>query len=174
MDAAHFTDKAPGRLVPIPEGVHAFVPDPLPTSLSLPMNTINLLTEAERALGILKGTTAREFNPFLVGSPLLHREAILSSRIEGTVTTPEKLAVLDARLRTGTAEIKEGDQDTQEVLNYMAAMRQGIDLLNSLPVSLRLLREVHKVLMQGVRGSPGLRERISFIVTMRGLKSRAP
>ena len=156
MNPSLFTEKAPGRLVEILEGVHAFLPAPLPTSLQLPLSTINLLGEAERTLGILKGTTARELNPYLVGSPLLHREAILSSRIEGTVTTPEKLAVLDARLRAGAATARDRDKDTQEVLNYIAAMRHGVDLLRTLPISLRLIREVHKELMRGVRGGRDL------------------
>lgn len=151
MNPKDFAELAPGRLVPTIDGVQAFVPDPLPENLELRGRTVRLLAAAENALGRLAGTTAREFNPFLVASPLLRREAILSSRIEGTVTTPEQLVLFEAESdepgRRGRP-----DADTREVLNYVRAMYRGLELLKSLPVSLRLIREVHGVLLTGVRG----------------------
>jgi Fic family protein len=151
MRAEDFQPTAPGRLVPTTNGALAFAPDPIPASLPLSPGTIRLLSEAENALGRLAGTTSREFNPYLVGSPLLHREAILSSRIEGTVTTPEQLVLIQAESGRGPAP-RSFDDDTQEVLNYVHAMRHGLDRLHDLPVCLRLIREVHETLMQGVRG----------------------
>jgi len=151
MNPKDFTELAPGRLVPTIGGVQAFVPDPLPDNLDLRGKTVRLLAAAENALGRLAGTTAREFNPFLVASPLLHREAILSSRIEGTVTTPEQLVLLEAETDEPRRRGRP-DGDTQEVLNYVRAMHRGLELLKSLPVSLRLIREVHGVLLTGVRG----------------------
>jgi Fic family protein len=132
-------------------GASAFVPDPLPTGIPLPPATIQLLALAENALGRLVGTTAREFNPYLVGSPLLHREAILSSRIEGTITTPEQLVLLQAETDR-SPRVRSFDEHTREVLNYVEAMRRGLDLLRELPVCLRLIREVHASLLRGVRG----------------------
>lgn len=151
MDPKEFTELAPGRLVPTTGGVQAFVPDPLPENLELRGATVRLLAAAENALGRLAGTTAREFNPFLVASPLLRREAILSSRIEGTITTPEQLVLLEAEGDEPRRRSRP-DADTQEVLNYVRAMHRGVELLKSLPVSLRLIREVHGVLLTGVRG----------------------
>src|SRR5690606_1324731 len=138
----------PGRLVETVNGALAFVPAPLPEGLALAPETTLLLAAAESALGRLAGTV-REFNPYLVGSPLLHREAILSSKMEGTYTTPEQLVLLEVEEPegwTGPAS------DTHEVLNYVRAMQKGLDLLHALTVSLRLVKEVHAVLMQGVRG----------------------
>jgi hypothetical protein len=82
--ADDFSVESPGRLVEIPSGVVAFVPDPIPDELALDHLAIRLLSDAEHAIGRLVGAVGRTVNPFLVGSPLLHREAILSSRIEGT------------------------------------------------------------------------------------------
>lgn len=151
MKSEDFTADAPGTLVPTTDGVRAFVPDSIPRNLSLPSHTILLLAEAESAVGRLEGTTAREFNPYLIGSPLLHREAILSSRMEGTVTTPEQLVLLEAETET-RGRTPRGDDDTREVLNYVRAMQHGLERLGKLPMSLRLIREIHRVLLAGVRG----------------------
>lgn len=151
MDATKFGPNSPGTLARSPQGVHAFCPSPLPEHLSIDAETVHLLVEAENAVGRLAGTTAREFNPYLVGSPMLHREAILSSRMEGTVTTPEQLVLLEAETESPGRKPR-GDADTQEVLNYVRAMQHGLELLAELPVSLRLIREVHRVLLSGTRG----------------------
>lgn len=150
MKTEEFRTAAPGRLVPTLGGAHAFVPDPLPEQLVLGTGTVRLLARAENALGRLAGTTAREFNPYLVGSPMLHREAIVSSRIEGTITTPEQLVLVQAESSRGRR--RSIDEDTYEVLNYMRAMRHGLERLRDLPVCLRLIREVHRELLTGVRG----------------------
>lgn len=151
MKAEDFDSDAPGTLVPTTHGVQAFVPNAIPRNPSLPPHTVLLLAEAESAVGRLGGTIAREFNPYLVGSPLLHREAILSSRMEGTITTPEQLLLLEAEADTKGRKAQ-GDEDTQEVLNYVRAMQHALDRLQELPVSLRLIREIHRVLLEGVRG----------------------
>lgn len=151
MKSEDFTPEAPGKLVPTTRGAQAFVPDPLPRNISLPGETILLLAEAESAVGRLGGTTAREFNPYLIGSPLLHREAILSSRMEGTVTTPEQLVLLEAEAETEGRKPR-GDDETHEVLNYVRAMQHALERLEELPVGLRLMREIHRVLLTGVRG----------------------
>jgi Fic family protein len=89
--------------------------------------------------------------PYLVWSPLLHREAILSSRIEGTITTPEQLVLLEAASKAGQPK-RSHSTDTQEVLNYIKAMYFGLNRLKELPVCLRLMREIHAQLLTGVRG----------------------
>lgn len=126
-----------------------FVPAPLPKSVALTGSTLHFLTAAEHAVGELSGLTARLVNPYLIGSPLLQREAILSSRIEGTYATAEQLAMFEA----GTPPADGRQQnDTLEVLNYVEAMRLGLQTLPKLPVSLRLIRMLHARLLQGVRG----------------------
>lgn len=151
MDPEEFQDTAPGRLVPTFDDAMAFVPDPLPDTVPLSPSSIRILASAADAVGRLAGITAREFNPYLIGSPLLHREAIVSSRMEGTVTTPEQLVLLQAERKQPGRKAR-SDSDTQEVLNYINAMERGLDLLHELPVCLRLIRETHRVLLEGVRG----------------------
>ncbi len=150
MKVEDFQVLAPGELVPTEGGAVAFVPSPLPEELPIDTATVRLLVKAENALGRLAGTTGREFNPYLVSSPMLHREAILSSRIEGTITTPEQLVLIQAEDESSKAHVE--DEDTREVLNYMRAMVHGLERLKELPVCLRLIREIHRTLLGGVRG----------------------
>ncbi|HEV8363090.1 MAG TPA: Fic family protein [Gemmatimonadaceae bacterium] len=161
MRAADFTAESPGGLVDIPPGVPAFVPNPLPDVLPLDHAAVRLLADADHAIGRLVGAVGRMVNPFLIGSPLLHREAILSSRIEGTIATPEQLVLAEI----GAPSAAAGDDDANEVLNYIRAVQHG--LRSKLPISLRLIRELHGVLMKGVRGGqdrPGeFREVQNFI-----------
>lgn len=129
----------------------AFVPDPMPAALSLGPETVRLLSEADYALGRLAGSAGRLVNPYLIGQPLLRREAILSSRIEGTVTTPEQLVLLEAGIQAPGQDTRVAS-DTAEVLNYVRAMERGTELLQAIPISLRLVKELHAVLLAGVRG----------------------
>lgn len=141
--------------MPVQGGAVAFVPEPMPAELSFGSETVRLLDDAGYALGLLNGSAGRLVNPYLVGQPLLRREAILSSRIEGTFTTPEQLVLLEAGVSTDD-EDERVTADTREVLNYVRAMGRGLELLNTLPVSRRLIREVHAVLLEGVRGGRDL------------------
>lgn len=152
MKSSDFSADSPGRLVPTIGGVAAFVPHPLPEEVPLDSTSIVLLGRAEHALGRLVGTTGRLVNPYLVGSPLLHREAILSSRIEGTITTPEQLVLLEATKDLPGSE-RDIDEDTREVGNYVVAMRRGLKRLKEIPVCLRLIQDIHRDLLDGVRGN---------------------
>jgi Fic family protein len=166
MRREDFTADAPGRLVVAPEGHLAYVPDPLPPQFALELSTVNLLAGAERALGELKGVGQRLPNPHLLINPFLRREAVLSSRIEGTTTGLQQLLLFE------TAPSDEpGDSDVREVANYVAALELGFSLLEKLPVSLRLIREVHERLMQDVRGQeqrPGEFRHIPNLIGHRG------
>jgi Fic family protein len=166
MRREDFTADAPGRLVVAPEGHLAYVPDPLPPQFALELSTVNLLADAERALGELKGVGQRLPNPHLLINPFLRREAVLSSRIEGTTTGLQQLLLFE------TAPSDEpGDSDVREVANYVAALELGFSLLEKLPVSLRLIREVHERLMQDVRGQeqrPGEFRHIPNLIGHRG------
>jgi Fic family protein len=142
-----FTTEAPGRLVVAPEGHLAYVPNPLPPAIDLDFDTINRLADAERALGELKGVGQRLPNPHLLISPFLRREAVLSSRIEGTTADLQQLLVFESAPTTHPDQ-----SDVREVANYVSALELGFSLLDKLPISLRLIREVHKQLMEGVRG----------------------
>lgn len=149
MQPSDFTAASPGRLVLTVDGAQAFVPAPLPRSIPLEGSTLHLLAWAEHALGELSGVTARLVNPYLLGSPLLRREAILSSRIEGTYATAEQLAMFEA----GSPPPDERQRnDAREVLNYADAMRLGVVQLRKIPISLRLIQMVRGCLLEGVRG----------------------
>jgi len=149
---ADFTKDAPGKLVPVERDALAFVPDPAPETLALDPSALRLLTTAERALGQLTGTLRAmgpQVNLHIINRPLMRREAIASSRIEGTVATPEQLVLLEVE------EASAPDHhvsDAQEVLNYMLALEHGFRRRSELPVSIRLMTELHATLMRGVRG----------------------
>ena len=135
-----------GRLVPISNGNMAFVPDPMPRLLDLPLPLVNRLDEASRAVATLSGVGETIPNPSLLIRPLMRREAVLSSRIEGTQ------ASLDDLFRFEATGLRRPKGDVAEVFNYVSALEEGIGLLEQLPISLRLINHVHAVLMQGVRG----------------------
>ena len=147
MQPTDFTGNAPGKLLQISEDYYAFAPDPLPHQLDLDLKTITLLSEAERAVGELVGTGKRLPNPHLLIGPFLRREAILSSRIEGTYATIQELLLFEVEKPTSS-----NTPDVREVANYMKAMVEGLKRLKELPVCLRLIKELHETLLQGVRG----------------------
>ncbi len=134
------------------EGAYwAFVPHPLPPKLSYTSSLIRLLSEADRAVGELSGLgqTMDEESANLFVAPLIRREAVLSSRIEGTRADLEELYLCEAGARVAD------EADVREVHNYVRALEYGLAQIKDpkgLPLSLRLLREVHSRLMEGVRG----------------------
>jgi len=161
-----FTANAPGRLVAAPEGHLAYVPNPLPPAFDFDLSTINLLADAERALGELNGVGQRLPNPHLLINPFLRREAVLSSRIEGTTAGLQQLLMFEAAPSDDLSE-----SDVREVANYVAALELGFSLLEKLPISLRLIREVHARLMEGVLGHeqrPGEFRHIPNLIGHRG------
>lgn len=147
MDPNLFTESRWGEVVTAAEGFPAFVPAPAPRTIDLSGEAVALLDEASNHLGILAGIGRLIRNPRLLISPYLRREAVLSSRIEGTQTTMSDLYAAEVDqlelIRSG---------DVREVRNYMKAHEYGLKRLDSLPLSLRLIRALHKRLMTGVRG----------------------
>jgi Fic family protein len=128
-------------------GYYAFLPNPLPPRINYNRNLSFLLSEAGRLLGELSGTGRLLPNPYLLISPYIRREAVSSSRIEGTQASLSDLFFFEA----AEPEMPKVP-DVREVQNYVRAMEYGIGRLNELPISIRLIREIHKVLMEGVRG----------------------
>ena len=136
-----------GRIVRGSGGYTAFVPAPLPPPIAWDGELVAALSGADRAVGRLAGEGWRFPNPHLFISPFLRREAVLSSRIEGTRTTLEELLAAQAGALVGRAS-----EDLEEVVNYVDALEYGLERLDTLPLSLRLIREIHERLMRGVRG----------------------
>src|SRR5262245_20807423 len=139
-----------GRYVKQIEGYRAFIPAPLPPDPPLVMDTelIRLLSEADRSLGRLDGVTSVLPNPDLFVAMYVRKEAVLSSQIEGTQSTLED--VLQFEVDATGVELP---KDVEEVVNYVRAMNQGLRRLQQLPLSLRLIREIHATLLENARGS---------------------
>ena len=132
----------------------AYVPNPLPPKIELDWELANLLSEANIKLGELSGAGQLLPNPHLLIGPFIRREAVMSSRIENTQSGLDQLFLFEAD-KTESPRIP----DVQELVNYVNAMEYGIEKVQHLPLSSRLLCEIHEILMSGVRGehaSPGL------------------
>jgi Fic family protein len=133
----------------------AFIPHPLPPALTADWDLSRQLSTADRSLSELAGLGRSLPNPNLFVAPFLRREAVLSSRIEGTRSSIDDLYFYEAGQMPlpGLENLAPSEADLREVLNYVTALKYGLTRLDTLPVSLRLISEVHKLLMQGVRGA---------------------
>lgn len=131
----------------------AFVPAPLPPDLDLDLATVKRLSDADQALGELRGVGGMLPNPHLLIGPFLRREAVASSRIEGTITDLRQLVLFEADASGGSGLNEEDEADREEVANYVEALSYGLERLRVRPISLGLLREVHARMMRGVRGA---------------------
>lgn len=138
-----------GRYIRQPTGYRAFIPAALPPDppVELTGELPGLLSQADRALGRLDGSVLTLPNPDLFVFMYVRKEAVLSSQIEGTQSSLQDLLAAEANLFDETMP-----RDVDEVVNYVRAMKHGLARLDELPVSVRLIREIHAQLMQGVRG----------------------
>jgi Fic family protein len=125
----------------------AFVPAPLPPELDWTPRLIGALSDADRLVGRLAGEGGRLPNPHVLIRPFLQREAVLSSKIEGTQATLGELLAAEAG-----ATVDRSPEDLREVGNYVVALEHGISRLKKLPLCVRLTRELHERLMTGVQG----------------------
>jgi Fic family protein len=149
-----FSHKSPGKLLPTLRdpttgNEHAFLPNPLPPNWKFPEWLWPLLADAKQHLGLLEGIGRTLPNPAILLRPLADREAILSSRLEGTHVTATELLVYELNPQESQSE-DDAVNRQKEVFNYRVALQQEANI--ELPLSLRLIRELHKTLMTGVRG----------------------
>ncbi len=135
--------------MPTIDGAWAFVPNPLPPKVDLGA-VAPLLAEASMHLGELNGIGRSLANPYLLIRQFQRREAVASSAIEGTMTSLSDLFLFEAG-----ADEKARLPDTREVYNYARALEYATERLNEIPLSLRLVREIHGILLEGVRKSRG-------------------
>ncbi len=149
MDPNKFRASTSGKVVRQPQGYWAFLPASLPPEIPYTPSLVAALSAADQAIGELRGLGNTLVNPRLLIRPLTRREAVLSSRIEGTRASLDDLMAYEA---TQLSFLEPGS-DVREVYNYVQALEYGIKRINTLPVSLRLVREIHARLMQGVRGA---------------------
>ena len=139
-----------GRYVLQPAGYRAFVPAPLPPDppVQLTGELRRLLSQADRALGRLDGSIQTLPNPDWFVFMYVRKEAVLSSQIEGTQSSLHDLLAAEAEILS-----PERPRDVEEVINYVRAVNHGLERLTDMPVCIRLIREMHRVLLEGVRGS---------------------
>lgn len=145
MDTALFKNSPSGKLVQATGGYWAFVPNALPPAIEWDTELVSQVSRADLAVGTLSGLGETLPNPHLLIYPFIRREAVLSSRIEGTQSSLSDLLLFEATQ-------VEKQRAVKEVQNYVRAMEYGLKRLNELPLSLRFIRELHGILMEGVRG----------------------
>jgi Fic family protein len=160
MDKALFSPASPGTLQDIrsPEPDWAFLPNDLPVKFALPEEHVPLLVDARQSLARLDGAGRYlPANTFLL-RPLQRREALRSSALEGTFATAEELLAYGLQPKEPTSST-DPVNSWREVFNYDQALREGQESLTTLPLSSRLIRELHTTLLHGVRGTdrtPGI------------------
>lgn len=152
MRREDFTAEHTGKLVPTIENQLAFVPFPLPPEIALGAITLSA-GEALQALGELKGVCRRLQNPYMLVRPLQRNEALTSSAMEGTYTTDSHLLLAEAGLET------QNDESTREVYNYLEALDESLKMLETLPLSHRVIRKAHEILLSGLSANRGARKR---------------
>src|SRR5689334_12441530 len=144
------TSARAGRCVTQPAGYRAFIPAPLPPNPAVQISgeLQFALSEADRALGRLDGSIKTLPHPDLFVYMYVRKEAVLSSQIEGTQSSLQDVLAAEAQVLA-----PDRPKDVDEVVNYVRAMNYGLERLSELPVSVRLVREIHAELLKGVRGS---------------------
>lgn len=154
MDVSKFTDLKTGGLMPVnlPAPDHAFIPDPLPPKWVFPSELWPVLSEAKRYLGMLEGAARILPNPELFLKPLQRIESLTSSRLEGTFATAQEVMLFEMNPRSAHNKSDEANA-WLEVSNHTRALIQGCQQLDKLPFCTRLLKDLHKTLLHGVRGS---------------------
>ncbi|MGH7587868.1 MAG: Fic family protein [Gemmatimonadota bacterium] len=149
LNVAEAAPDRAGKYQRQPAGYRAFIPAALPPDppLALEPELQALLSKADHALGRLDGAVLTLPNPDLFVFMYVRKEAVLSSQIEGTQSSLQDVLTAEAAILD-----PERPRDVDEVLNYVRAMNHGLARLTELPVSVRLIREIHALLMEGVRG----------------------
>lgn len=148
MKRTDFSNQAPGRVIRTLKDYEAFIPDPLPPNMEWSNKLLTSLSQADRSLARLAEVGKSFPVPHMVVRPFIRKEAVLSSQIEGTRTTFQELLSYEA----GQLSLFQDAEDTHEVHNYVRAIDYGLERLKTFPLSIRLIREIHEILMQGVRG----------------------
>jgi Fic family protein len=148
MRSGDFRSTKAGKAIRTRNGYWAFIPTPLPPDLDWSPALLATLADAERELAKLTTVAGNFPFPRLLIQPFIRREAVLSSRIEGTRASLTDLY----NYESAQMSFLERDDDVREVHNYVLALDYGLERLQTLPVSQRLIRELHAKLMEGVRG----------------------
>jgi Fic family protein len=151
-----FSSNPNGRLVPT--RIHlvpylAFVPDPLPPEILFDRELVYLIAKSQAAISELSGIARNLQNPTLMVQPFIHREAVFSSKIEGTHTEINDLYAYEAKKKTKGSTDTRSSNDHREVANYVKALDFGLEEIKHKPVDLDLICQLHEILLKDVRGS---------------------
>jgi len=165
MDIEKFREgDIPGELVSY-EGHYAFNPDPLPPDIEMDMQLANAHSDALQAVSELKGIGRNVDNPQMLIRPFIRREAVLSSRIEGTRAELSDVYAVEVGQENSVKRARR--DDAREVMNYVYATERGLSELEDSEIDLELIKLLHEILLSDVRGEgkkPGeLRDRANFI-----------
>lgn len=166
------TSTRTGHYVQQPTGYKAFIPadfPPRPDEIELDSDLLLALGRADRALARLDGAASVMPDVDLFITMHIFQEATLSSQIEGTQATV--VDVLELQADVGAEERRDA---VNEILNYVAALRHGLSRMRELPISLRLVREIHRVLMQDVRGGEAAKTPGDFRTTQNWIGGTSP
>ncbi len=147
MQSKDFKAPQAGHIIRTIRGYDAFIPAAPPPKITYSNDLVLLLSEADAAVSELSGLGRHLPNPELLIAPYIRREAVASSRIEGTQASLSDLLLDEIEPKRTPA-----GSDVYEIRNYVAALKLGMKKLSDLPLAIRLIREMHQVLMQGVRG----------------------
>ena len=148
MKTSDFSKNAFGRVLKTGRGYLAFVPHTLPPDIELSEKLVSSLSQADQAIARLEQLGKAFPLPHAVIRPFIRNEAVLSSRIEGTHTSLRGLMSYEL----GQLSFFQDPNDAREVHNYVRALDYGLERVRTLPVSNRLIREMHAILLQDVRG----------------------
>ncbi len=147
MDASEFKSERTGILKKLPNSIFcSFEPRELPIEIKYSPELVKLLTEASVSLGNLSEAGRKLRNPHLLIIPYLKKEAVLSSKIEGTRTTLSEVFLHEAERK------RNFNSDLEEVMNYIEALQYGLSKITDERISADLIKEMHKILLRGVRG----------------------
>jgi Fic family protein len=149
MPVAPSSSARAGNYIRQSSGYRAFIPAPLPPQINMDIELQELLSKADRALGRLDGSIQTLPNPDLFVFMYMRKEAVLSSQIEGTQASINDLIKAEAEIFDNTSR----RSDVSEVINYVAAMNYGLNRLKDLPLSRRMILEIHERLLRNVRGN---------------------
>ena len=152
MRRDQFESPESGKLIPTIEGELAFVPRTLPPHIALEEIAVSL-AEAMQAIGELKGACRRLASPYILIRPLQRQEALTSSAMEGTFTTADNLVLAEAGLE------HDSDDSTREVVNYLRALNISLEMLRELPISHRVIKQAHEILLSGLSYARGAQKR---------------
>ncbi len=143
-----FRESPSGKIVKAFTGYYSFIPNPLPPKIEWDTSLVRSLSRADHVLGMLSQEGEKLPNSRLLMRPFIAREAVLSSKIEGTQATLGEILANEAGI-----SVDRDPDDLKEVQNYIKALDYGLKRLQDFPLSLRLIKEIHEKLMQGARGA---------------------